>query len=386
MSEESRRTVAPNRPVIVVLTTATMMLGLSPAALALHRLWLLPYLLTGTLLAAVLAARGRRIPSHTRPSVLELLLAALSNTGLTAFLGLIWLLLYYTTYGIIRLVNRISGVHGNAVFIALAASLTVVAVFGVIVAWFTTRDLISTLFPPRGGARTVYYPIAAKPRSGLALAVSFGLLVAAAVGVAALTSSWLSTVLWVLILIFIIAAAGTVVAPTLPPSLQRAGAEVVQTVSDALTATGYSVVPYPQTGEPDIDPLLSQLDLFAYRTEEAFAVVVKHASTNTEPLDWRIGSNVLTAARLLGGGELSETSADIYPLVVLLGVPPDESLLAFCKSEGVYLLYIEPSGHTTTVGGDKSELQAIADRYLKSLARQEEAEGASARRRRTRAR
>jgi hypothetical protein len=187
----------------------------------------------------------------------------------------------------------------------------------------------------------------------------------AVAGAALITSSWTSTAVWMVVLLFV-TAAGVAVEPVPRRSSQGdPGAKDVQDVGKVLTERGYRVVAYPRTGKREVDTLVQRLELFSYSQQRAYAVEIKHGAPGAEPLDWMAGTSVLKAARALERAKLSETIARVWPLLVVFDGEADESLRAFCIREKVSLIRIGRMTSTTeVVGHDRTgDLQAIAHRF-----------------------
>jgi IPT/TIG domain len=363
------------RLLIGVLAIAAMMIGLTPAALALHRGWLIPYLLIGSVVILGLANYGLGVFNSTRPTIPEFLLAELNAAVLPALLGIVWLVLYWAVFWAARLIN-----HAHDQPIALALSLAFVAAAGVGVIWSVTRDLATSLYPQWGGNRTRYFYMTLRPRTAVTVALGTLMLVLAVSAAALITSSWTSTAVWVVILLFLVVA-GLAVEP-LPPRSATEGPrpEDVQAVGEALAKQGYRVVAHPRTGKPDVDPLVQPLELFSYSEQRAYAVEIKHGPPNVGPFDWTNGTSVLDAARALERAKLTETSAHIWPLLVVFDGAADESLRAFCEGQNVSLIRIERTTNTAEViSHDRSDdLQAIADRLVSFAGSENKPEGPGA--------
>ncbi len=357
-----------------------MALGLAPAALALHRPWLLPYLLIGSIAIVITAVRGLRVPSPTRATVPEFLLAGVNAAVLPALLGVIWLVLYLVASWTVRLVNQATGLHGNDQFIALGLSLTFVAAVGVGVAWYITRDLGTALYPRWGGSRTRYFYKTLPPWATVSVGIGTLLLVSAVVGAALVTSSWTSTAVWVVILLFVIAAGAASQPAPSPSSPEDPRMEDVQAIGEVLSKRGYRVVAYPRTGNPGVDPLVRDLELFSYSKKRAYAVEIKRGLPGAEPLDWTAGTSVFDAARALERANLTETNADVWPILVVLDAKADDSLRAFCRDEHVSLVRVERAiGTSEVVGHDDSDMQAIVRRCLALARPQHKSDGLGAR-------
>jgi hypothetical protein len=351
------------RLVIGLLTIAAMMLGLTPAALALHRVWLLPYVLIGSIILASFSASNLRVYNSTEPTIPEFLLATLNAVVLPALLGIVWLILYWAVFWLARLVG-----HPHDKLIALALSLAFLFAAGAGVIWSATRDLAALLYPQWGGSRTRYFYLTRLPLAAINVAVGALVLGAGVSAAAVLTSSWTSTAVWVVILVFSVLAG---VAVERLPQRQSPGdprSEDVQAVGEALAGRGYRLVARPRTGNTDIDPLVQQLELFSYSERRAYAVDIKHRAACAEPLDWTAGTRVLAAARALERSKLAETIATVQPLLVVFDGAVDESLHAFCTGERVSLIRIDRAhGTAEVVNDDRSgDLQAIVHRFLPS--------------------
>jgi hypothetical protein len=351
------------RLLIGLCTTTAMMLGLTPAALALHRVWLLPYVLIGSIVLASFSARNVRVFSSTQPTVREFLLATLNAVVLPALLGIVWLILYWAMFWLARLIN-----HPHDKAIALALSLAFLFAAGVGVIWSVTRDLAALLYPHWGGSRTRYFYLTRLPWAAINVGVGALVLGAGVSAAALLTSSWTSTAVWVVILVFSVVAGAAVERLPQRQSPEDPRSEDVQAVGEALAEQGYRVVARPRTGKTDIDPLVQHLELFSYSGQRAYAVDIKHRSPGAEPLDWTAGTRVLDAARALERSMLAETIAMVRPLLVVFDGAADESLHAFCLGERVSLIRIDRANSASEVVSDdrSGDLQAIVHRFIPS--------------------
>jgi hypothetical protein len=351
------------RLLIGLCTIAAMMLGLTPATLALHRVWLLPYVLIGSIVLASLSARSLRVFSSTQPTIPEFLLATLNAVVLPALLGIVWLILYWAMFWVARLIN-----HPHDKSIALALSLAFLFAAGAGVIWSVTRDLAALLYPQWGGSRTRYFYLTRLPWAAINVAVGALVLGAGVSAAALLASSWTSPAVWVVILVFSVVAGVAVERLPQRRSPEDPHSEDVQAVGEALAEQGYRVVARPRTGKTDIDPLVQQLELFSYSGQRAYAVDIKHRAPDAEPLDWTAGTRVLDAARALERSRLAETIAIVRPLLVVFDSAADESLHAFCLGEKVSLIRIDRANSTSDVVSDdrSGDLQAIVHRFVPS--------------------
>jgi hypothetical protein len=142
-----------------------------------------------------------------------------------------------------------------------------------------------------------------------------------------------------LLYLFVVASG---VRPSTQPELQQAESPLVEQIAAALEDEGFSTILSPQTGKPDVDPLIARLDIFAYRGEQALAVEIKHRAGETGSLDWRGATGLVTATRALveTPTELPEQVRSVNPLLVLVDDGPEPSLSKFCEEESIPLVSV----------------------------------------------
>jgi Holliday junction resolvase len=141
-----------------------------------------------------------------------------------------------------------------------------------------------------------------------------------------------------------------------------------QAISELLKAVGYEVIFDPRTSKGDTDPLLTNLDLFAYNSERAFAIEVKIAQQSEAPVEWSVASRLLMAAFALDSQtqEYGVKSQKVEPMLVLVGGEPTESLKAFCKEELIWLVPIsgEEVIRQILAAKNQSDMQGLVHQYL----------------------
>jgi hypothetical protein len=142
---------------------------------------------------------------------------------------------------------------------------------------------------------------------------------------------------------------------------------VVQAVSKLLEALDYQVIRSPRTGKNDIDPVLVEVDLFAYKRVRALAVKIKTSANPLQEADWKTASGLHMAALALVGEmeNLEVLSKTVEPLLVLVGTTPDQSLTAFSSLENVHIVEIPDIEAVRQIlqTDDMAALREIAQRY-----------------------
>jgi hypothetical protein len=355
---------------VAILALFPIMAGWAPAALALHKIWLLPYLFAWSAVIVVLATRRLLTFPTTRPTVPELLFAQLDVAFLPALLGILWLVLYWAVLSVARVIIPGNELHRGEQLAATGLSLAFAAAVNVGSSWSVTRDLGMALYPRWGGNRTRYFYMTLQPQVTVTVSIGAFVLAASVAGAAVLSSSWTSPAVWVVVLAFLVVAAVTLAPQPVRSQPGDPEAEDVQAIGDAFTELGYRVVAYPRLGGADADPFVQQLELFPYSDQRAYAVEIKHGIAGAKPLSWTAGTSLLETARALERAKLAETAASVWPLLVVFDAKADDSLRAFCLRERVSLISIDRTGEelaTEIVAYDRlGDVQAIAARLQAS--------------------
>jgi hypothetical protein len=108
--------------------------------------------------------------------------------------------------------------------------------------------------------------------------------------------------------------------------------EQVERVGELLKAAGYAVDAFPR--DPETNPLAVDVDIAARRDREICYVKVFTPEVTGRPIDWVAASELKRGA---WGLSLHKgiSPGSVRPMVVLLDVPPDESLIKFSHDENV---------------------------------------------------
>jgi len=364
------RLVKASRPALVPLTVIAAVVGLAPVALFLGRPRLLLYAAAASALSAILYAAllGIKSSATNSPGFWEFLLAGLSAVYLPAIGGLLSLLGYVAVYGLAWLlrypVNWLgmpAQIDPPSIGNLAAAVLTVLGGLG---SGAGIRRLRDQLYPDVAGLKSAFYDlISQKQRRLVGCTIAPMLVLGAALAVLAVATDagkW----------IYVLAQAYLAV---ISAGLWSAGEFSMRSLAEIyaiqrlLEAVGYQVTPSPRTGDEAVDPLLVNVDLFAHSAERALAVQVRTPGQTPDAVGWTAASALQAAAWRLNSvnRESDLTPHVVEPLMVLVGIEPDDSLRSFSEEEGFGLVEIsdkEFADIRTAFG--REDRQELARRHL----------------------
>ena len=337
--------------------------GYAPAALAIHRPWVILAFLVGSMLVAVPRVSRKRTPSRIRGSASELALATFDTMVIPVFVGLLWLAFYAAVYWVVRQTSGPGGHQAHASLVALAVSGIPVGALAAGMVVQSVDELGTRLFPERGGTRTFYRYVA--PHPGRLVATDLVILaigVTAAVLAAVFAGGAVQLALWLSLLGIFLGVGGTAQPPSTTASNEGAPDASVKAIGSAFEVLGYTVEYGPKSDRDDIDPLLRELHLRAAGPSHDYAVSL---AVGSKPLDWTTGSPVLNGARALES--IADPHRRVLPLLAVMFATPDSTLKSFCESEGVSLLDLSATGDVDVIGEFSSELVELGDIWRKSL-------------------
>jgi len=320
-----------------------------------------------------------RTASTARPAAPEFVLAAIEAVAPAAILcGA-----FFVVYGIVDLfVWALSytslgwNSDHEARRVASLFALALVPTF----TYITLESVRKKLYPPVAGVPSRYHAYVARDPGRLAVGAAFALLVPAG-AIAYLLVAGVSS-LWAVAGLAAYTAFASVAAS--PPGEREepghASGEVVGRLERAFAAAGYAVVRQPRTGEPEIDPLLVDVDLLAQKEDRCVVVEIKRGGADARPLSWTDGTRVATAARVLefdfppiSSAESSKSAlrgkiAHMDPVLVLVDVAADPSLKSFAKNERVTILSIRTAQREASVAYPASDdLREVGREYVALL-------------------
>jgi hypothetical protein len=251
------------KAVICVVVTACAAVLLYALGLALHeRAWLAALALPCGV-GAALALRRRVLPDSPPPVLGELVLGAATVMYLLAAVALFWLGAYWVIRGVLSLFDLDEDRWSFIVTLFWLGPTMLVA------AGRAAYELETELYPGTG-LRSRYRDVIRFRGRALKLR-AVGLVVAFVALILFVSLS--PTGIGVVLLLFLALGAASYAVPAGAQRLGSVRAPDVKRVADSAEATGWSVLPNPQTGDGGIDPYLAEVDLFARK--DALAVVMK---------------------------------------------------------------------------------------------------------------
>lgn len=362
--------VLPNRVALSIVLAAGLAAGLLPFLLYLHVTYLaLPYFLY----AAVVVwwtVRGFTGNATEPPEPLEWALAGWNAVAVGAssgMIGFIW-------YGLAYVVAWLAAFAADAVGSALELNPTSLAtypcvLFGGLLAlaapFIVADQLPPKLYPRIAGTRSIYFPFIVNPWKLAMLAV----LGVAGVAVAAAFLDPQGTWFAVLLTGFIVGTGGPLFKVTETERSSDGAVLVMKALSKLLSAAGYQLTEKPRTGSPEIDPLITPVDLLAFAGNRGYAIKVKVVASGDADLEWMAASDIRRAAkalqRALRSDNAAEVGIDAYLLVV--GGRISDDLRSFADEENVKLVHFPGMDSLTAAlkpEATASDLRGIAERVL----------------------
>jgi hypothetical protein len=351
-------------PIVWLLTVGAMTSGLAPAALVLGSPTTLAFVVLGSGVTA-LATLRKGLAVSWLPSRREILVAGVNAAWLPAFLGGLWIVADVGLSLVLRLVAPWVGWDSTSITpdrVGSGVSLTLLAVVGTLLAWFTAGDLAEGLFASSGtGGR--HQPVA---DDGSLVVRTVVLCVLTMVIAGAFLAIGYDRGWWWLVPLVAVFFVGLWLEPAAvaKPHFDRADPDVVQLVGHSLTGRQGDFIAYPQTGEAMVDAFLSLVDVYTEVDDRPIVVEIKQMRPDLEPLAWTDATSVVEASAALSEYLSGDRAVPVTPLLVILDGAPADSMRTFCQGEGVLLACFDRVAGTSEVLPHDELLTSFADRFL----------------------
>jgi hypothetical protein len=344
--------VRVNRPAIVLMITAAALIGSTPATLFMERPGWLIVFASVSALTSVITVWRYQTPATEKPTTLEFLLATLSTVFPMAFTGALWMFFYTAGVQIASWINRPQ--LGSFVFWFTAVWAVVFTA-----AFSDASETAKELYPKTVGFRSRFYPLIMQRRTllrgaGILLLIFFTL-----VGVAVLMHRTGTHLFYVLLELYLFIAGVTVYPSETESDSSRKEAEsnVIGQIARVFEGGGYEVERSPRTNKPDVDPLLSELDLLVHKGDDWLAIEIKAGSEASPPVDWKAVSALRTAAWTLSDARHMRLES-VRCMLVLVDATADKSLKAGLRREHTLLVTLtgQSLAELSQKGADKEKL------------------------------
>jgi len=152
--------------------------------------------------------------------------------------------------------------------------------------------------------------------------------------------------------------------------------EVVEGIGRVLRFMDFEVVFSPRTSDQDLQSLLTGVDMLATRTNEAYIIQVKTASSSASDVDWTTGSGLRIKAATLRipeiaqkveGGSLSNKT--VIPLLIICGRKQDPSLVEFSREQELEVVPLDNDAVSQLPTlRSKAELIAFGEKHFPKMA------------------
>lgn len=352
-----------NRPALASVVATGVVLGLLPVYALSGR----PGLYVAALGIAVsigLAIFATAPPQSTRePTLRDFVLATVAATFMPSALGMSWLGLYRLLGWTARLLHWLFG--WPAVADPMAAAIVwsgwVIAPAAVIFVVSSHQSVFAQLYPNRAGMRSVFNSSGWTSAALWSVVAVFApaLLLALTLSLGWAVPFWLAIVLtaveW-------IGSAPLFSASTSVTTTDER--EIILAVQHLLDVKGYDVLRTPKSGSGEIDPLLSDLALYARSRGDWPSLAIDVASASPgKTIAWTAGADIQSKVLAL----LQTEEQNIKPVLIAMGTP-ETSLREFAKRYDIRI--VEGVDRDIVREGLRGErvLSERAQEFLASLA------------------
>lgn len=355
-----------------------MWFGLAPALIILDLQALVFIILLGGIVIARATLRKYEPSSTHPPRVIEYLLGTSGAVFVSALLGFLWLIVYAVVvslfFGVEAIIDFLEVDIGiNPQRIALVTS-SLFGFFGVFVSSISAaRNMARQLFPNIAGTRPVFYELLQQQTSRV-MSISALLLIVLLVAllIFSLTGSIGSLWFYLFLQFYILVASSPLYTTGAEPRWHPTARDSVRALIRVFESAGYTCIESPRTGDAEVDPLVTDLDIFVYDRRDAFAVGV--LTDSDLPVSWIAAADLRMAALAFEQFiyEFDVETQDVQPLLVLVGAKADQSLVAYAKDSRVGLHEMESMEQVKEIlqSEDPAWLQAIAEELLAGLDRE----------------
>jgi len=375
MKAKRTEPVRINKFAIVFIIACAHTIGYLPLALLMQRPILLIYIFgiaAGTSLLSIWKFTSR---STEKPGPAEFLLGGLDAIFMPAFVGVLMMAVYGILFGILKLAELL--IHlggGEAVIQAGAISFVPVAIVTgflvLILSGSFAGDLGKKLYPDIAGVRSDYFRFINTSQSKLVGAVIGSGILILTPTLLLIFTSWNRLILYIVMQVaffflgsLFLTMEGTEetekksdeslvnrIASSLGDASrnitgQAAGgkagerARLLDRINQLLQLAGYQTEVDPRTQDASFDPLLTSLDIFAWREGHKLLLDVKSPLDADLPVDWKAASTLIQAAFLFAG-EKDIQPKDMDARLLLVDVEPDKSLKTMSQKENISVLTI----------------------------------------------
>jgi hypothetical protein len=335
-------TVEPSKTALVCATAFGFTLGLIPYLQLIGETIWLPLVTVVALVGGSLGLRSYSGRSTFEPTLGEWALGLWSSVSTPAVISLMGLMGYASFYWLGRLGVAMFGVEVFLDPSALAkwTSCTWVILCLMVLSAEDAKSLAPRLYPQVAGNRSPYFALLA----GTGKLVTVAALVIGIVMASALLLGPGSTAFVVIFTLALLYSSLPLSEIGKDRRTDTAGRRSQEGIRQLFETAGYRAIGSPQTGDPESDPLLKEVDFLAYGGDRVLAVGVKHVeAADGKPSDWSMASPLLSAANLLGQrftATDSEFNLAVRPLLIVVGGAIAESLPVFAAQEGVGFLHL----------------------------------------------
>jgi hypothetical protein len=360
------------RVLVIGLTTACAAMAFLAFGASLGRYWTV-LLTVPAAITAALGMRGRPIPDAPMPTLGVVALA--TATLLFSFVALAFVAwsLYWLVRGPLYFVETLANVGLAAERIGWWFSLALLSLLLLAYAPSAARKLAAALYPA-AGLHSRYFDATRFERSALLMRAGGAIAIVAALIVIAYTADLPGEDLGTTLLFSLVAVGSLFATPETGLRADAPAEEDVENVTYSLRKRGWTVLQTPRTGDEGIDPLLAEVDLFAYRETTSILVDVSRAN-GYATTQWAACAGLVTAAQALPSTELPPGIDVVEPVMVLVDSAIEPALARFARRHSVSVVVLDMKDQSISVAASDrlyEELTAIGELAVTGPARTRE--------------
>ena len=364
--------VKVNKFSILLLAVSASVIGYTPVALLMERPIILVYIIVWVSLSSFINIRKFTSRATIVPNLGEFLMGGLESIYMPAFIGVIWMVIYGASFGILQLVQLLVKLFSNQLIINVGQTASYpVFIFGgiftAITSTYSTDEVSKKLYPNVAGIRSEYFNFFNKNRSRF-IGGAIGSFIVLLIAVGLLTFNVLNQYLIYILLqlTFFIVGSLFISETRVEKANKRIGVDVVERIKMLLETAGYITQISPRTDDASIDPLLTNLDIFAQRKNHNLLLEIKLPVSTNRIVDWKSASALIQSAYLLSV-ERGINSKDMDTRLVLIDMKPDPSLKKISKRDNIQLLNFSSKQIDEVLRISNLEEQKLAVRSLLKL-------------------
>jgi hypothetical protein len=314
------------------------------------------YILGGVFVISFFSIRKFTTRATLKPSLAEFIIAGVETIFMPAIVALLSMVVYGIIFGLSKLVELLIHLFRGTTIVPAApisfyptVGLAGIALLILSISISPAKDICGKLYPNTAGYRSQYYRFFTTKRSALVGKVIGSLILLLIPLALQLFTHWNRSFLLVLFQLALLSVGGLFYSETgtAVATEKKRRTNVVERVGMLLEKAGYHIEFSPHTQDASIDPLLTNLDIFAQRENHKLLLDIKSPLDADRPadaqarksVDWKSGSTLSESAYIFGSSRDIRLE-DLDARLLLIDLEADKSLLTFSTREKIPVMTV----------------------------------------------